>query len=60
MKRAKPHRRVTYTVRRCRDGWLPVVLIGEEPVTLAVQPSKALARDKARHRASAMREAGAG
>lgn len=59
MTRDKSHRRVRHKVRRCRDGWLPVVLIGEEPHVMAVQPTKALARDAARQRANLLRDAGA-
>lgn len=47
----KRHKRVRWRVRRCPDGWLPVVLIGEEPWSLGVQPTKHLARDVARARA---------
>lgn len=59
MTRDKSHRRVRHKVRRCREGWLPVVLIGEEPFVMGVQPTKALARDIARQRANVLREAGA-
>lgn len=48
-------RRIRWRVKRCSDGWLPVVLIGEEPMTLRCQPSKKLARDLARARANDIR-----
>lgn len=53
----KSHRRVRWKVRRVPDGWLPIVLIGEEPMTLGCQPCKREARDIARARAELMREA---
>lgn len=54
----KRHRRVTWKLRRAPDGWLPVILIGEEPVTFAVIKDKHEARTFARRRASEMRHAG--
>jgi hypothetical protein len=53
----KQHRRVRWRVRRCLDGWLPVILIGEEPLTLRAQPDKHLARDAARSYANQIRNA---
>lgn len=50
-------RRIRWRLRRCPDGWLPVVLIGEEPMTLRCQPTKKLARDAARAGAESMRGA---
>lgn len=40
MPRGQRHRRISWKVRRCADGWLPVVLIGEEPWTALCQPTK--------------------
>lgn len=59
MTRDKKHRRITYKIRRCRDGWQPVILIGEEPLALPLEPSKAEARDAVRARAAILRKAGA-
>ena len=50
-------RRIRWRLRRVNDGWLPVVLIGEEPMTLRCQPTKKLARDAARAGATNMRNA---
>jgi hypothetical protein len=51
----KQQRRVRWRVRRCPDGWLPVVLIGEEPYTMACEPDKRTARTIARNRAEQLR-----
>ena len=48
----KKQRRVRWRVRRCADGWLPVVLIGEEPFTMAPRASKHDARANARAKAA--------
>lgn len=56
----KKHRRVRWRVRRCHDGWLPVILIGEEPLTLGCQPDKHTARVIARARADEIRGASIG
>lgn len=53
----KQHRRVRWRVRRCPDGWLPVILIGEEPLTLPCVENKHTARVVARARADEMRRA---
>lgn len=50
-------RRVRWKVRQCKDGWLPVVLIGEEPMTLRCEPTKPLARSVARAQAKKIRTA---
>jgi hypothetical protein len=51
---SKPHkaRRVAYRVRRCAEGWLPVVLIGEAPWVMAALPSKREASDRAKREAA--------
>lgn len=54
----KKHRRVTWCVRRVPDGWLPVVLIGEEPVVFGAVADKRDARAAARRQARAMRNLG--
>lgn len=51
-------RRVRWKVRRVHDGWLPIVLIGEEPVTYRCSPVKASARAYARARAVELRDVG--
>lgn len=53
----KKHRRITWRVRQCADGFLPVVLIGEEPIVMGAQPNKHMARKLARAYASKMRDA---
>jgi hypothetical protein len=53
----KKHRRVRWKVRRCADGWLPVVLIGEEPMTLRCEPDKATAKAVARRQAGQLNSA---
>jgi hypothetical protein len=52
------HRRVSYKVRRCVGGWLPVVLLGEAPMVLRMELTRAEAREVARQRASILRKAG--
>lgn len=49
------HRRITWKLRRVATGWLPVVLIGEEPFTMAALPTKAAARKQAKRTANQMR-----
>lgn len=52
MKRGqRKHRRVRWRVRQCPTGWLPIVLIGEQPCTLRAQPTKHAARAMARSKA---------
>lgn len=53
----KQHRRIRWRVRPCRGGWLPIVLIGEEPYTMPCQVSKREARRLARNRAEVLRGA---
>ncbi len=36
--------RARFRVRRAANGWLPIVLIGESPITLPAQPTKRDAR----------------
>lgn len=57
MTQSKKHRRVRWKVRRCADGWLPVVLIGEEPWTLGCEASKASAKATARANAARLNKA---
>lgn len=53
---AKPkHRRVRWRTRRDAEGWLPVVLIGEEPIVLPACQTKALAKLAAKRRADLVR-----
>lgn len=58
MKTQQKFRRVRWRVRRCPDGWLPVVLIGEQPMTFNAQPTKGQAREIARNSAKELRAAG--
>lgn len=47
----RKHRRVRWRVRQCPNGWLPIVLIGEQPYTMRAQPTKHAARTMARRKA---------
>jgi hypothetical protein len=47
----RKHRRVRWRVRQCPTGWLPIVLVGEQPFTMRAQPSKHAARAMARAKA---------
>lgn len=51
----KAHQRIRWRVRRCPDGWLPRVLVGEVPLTLACQSSKHAAKCTARNKAAELR-----
>jgi hypothetical protein len=51
-------RRVKWKVRRTPSGWLPLVLIGEEPVAFPIMGDKHEARAFARSRAKQFRAAG--
>lgn len=53
------HRLVRWRVRRCPDGWLAIVLLGEERLTLGCRSSKAIARELARSHAALVRGASA-
>lgn len=53
----KAPRRIKWRLRRVHDGWLPVVMIGEEPLVMRCQPSKKLAKGAARAMAKVMRNA---
>lgn len=59
MTRAKRHRRVKWKARRCNEGWLPIVYIGEEPISMPVATTRHEARDIARNKAKQLRSAGA-
>lgn len=56
--RRKGFKRLTWTVRRVPDGWEPVILLGEIPVLLPIQPTKAEARRAARAHAATTVPAG--
>lgn len=52
MTSSKHHRRVRWKTRRAAQGWLPIVLVGEEPIVLAAVATKSAAREAARQRAA--------
>lgn len=52
MTASKHHRRVRWKTRRAPQGWLPIVLVGEEPIVLAAVATKSAAREAARQRAA--------
>jgi len=56
--RIKKHRRVSWKARRVKDGWLPVVLIGEEPIAFPTTATRHEARDIARTKAKQIGSAG--
>ena len=51
-------RRVRIRIRRCKDGFIPVVLIGEQPISFDPEPTKSKARDVARARAANLKHTG--
>lgn len=51
------HKRVRWRVRRAPEGWLAIILVGEEPSTLGRFDCKAEAKRIARGKASAMKSA---
>jgi hypothetical protein len=57
MTSAQRHKRVRWRVRRVPEGWLAIVLIGEEPSILDCLGCKADAKRLARNKASSMKAA---
>lgn len=51
-------RRVSWKVVRAKDGWKPIVLIGEEPIHYRCEQHKSAARAVARAQCSKLRKAG--
>jgi hypothetical protein len=58
MTRKQRFRRVKWKVRRVDEGWLPIIMIGEEPIAFPIMGTRHEARNLARDRAQEMRSAG--
>lgn len=52
---ASSHKKIRWRVRRCPEGWLPSVLVGEVPMILPCEDSKGEARKVARAKAAQIR-----